>query len=312
MFSIIGIDAVPDAPPEIRLFVAAYEERSFTAAARRENATQSGVSQHVRKIEDRFGVKLFARTPGEIVPTPAGEAFYRHCVEVMRAHAAASQAMRAFGRSLEGEILVGLMPSMTRCVLAPTLARFMALHPNVLVRIVEAYSAVLTERVRAGELEFAVVPAGPIGAGLRSRPFGRTPEVLVAATARGLAHGAPVRLASLGPVKLVLPGVQNARRLTLDAYMIAHNVNVTQVLELDAMLGALDLVAQTEWLTVVPGVMMANEPEGGRWTVSPLAEPGLSVDLMLIEPSKRPLDAPTAAFLEVLSEETARVNSVWR
>ncbi len=300
-----------NAPPEIRLFVAAFEERSFTAAARRENATQSGVSQHVRKLEDRFGVRLFARSASEIVPTPAGEAFYRQCVDVMRAHAAAAQAMRGFGQSLDGEVLVGLMPSMTRCALAPALARFLDLHPNVLVRIVEAYSGVLTERVRAGELAFAVVPGGTVGPGLRSRPFGRTPEVLVAAAARGLVHGAPVRMADLGPVKLVLPGVQNARRQTLDAYLAANGVDVVRILELDAMLGALDLVGQSDWLTVVPGVMMASEPAGGRWTVGPLADPGLSVDLMLIESSKQPLEAPTAAFLGVLEQETLRVNAVW-
>ncbi len=37
---------------DFHLFVAVYEERSFTAAAAREHATQSGVSQHVRKLED--------------------------------------------------------------------------------------------------------------------------------------------------------------------------------------------------------------------------------------------------------------------
>lgn len=295
-----------DAPPEIRLFVAAFEERSFTAAARRENATQSGVSQHIRKLEDRYGVRLFARTSGEVQPTPAGEAFYRHCIEVLRAHAAAYEAMRGFGGSLEGEVLVGLMPSMTRCALAPTLARFLDLHPNVSVRIVEAYSGVLTERVRAGELAFAVVPSAPIGPGLRSRMFASTPEVLVAAPSRGLVHGVPVRLAGIGPMKLVLPGIQNARRQMLDAYLTANRVDVIRILELDSMLGALDLVAQTDWLTIVPGVMMANDSPGGRWTVNPLAEPGLSVELMLIEPSKRPLDAAATAFLEVLEEETAR------
>jgi LysR family transcriptional regulator, nitrogen assimilation regulatory protein len=35
---------------QIRLFVAAYEEGSFTAAAHRENATQSGVSQHIHQL----------------------------------------------------------------------------------------------------------------------------------------------------------------------------------------------------------------------------------------------------------------------
>ncbi len=302
---------MPDAPPEIRLFVAAFEERSFTAAAKRENATQSGVSQHIRKLEDRFGVRLFARNSGAIVPTPAGEAFYRECVTVLRAHASAIQALRSFGQSLEGEIVVGLMPSMTRCALAPSLARFMALHPNVKVQIVEAYSGVLTERVRAGELEFAVVPAGLTGPGVRSRFFCRTPEVLVAGASRGLEHGAPVRLAGLGPVKLVLPGVQNARRQSLENYLTANAIEVAQILELDAMLGALDLVAQTDWLTIVPGVMMANVEPGARWTVGRLEQPSLTVDLMLIEPAKRPLSPATLIFLQVLEEETARVDAVW-
>ncbi|HIC67388.1 MAG TPA: LysR family transcriptional regulator, partial [Paracoccus sp.] len=41
---------------DISIFVAAYEERSFTAAAERENATQSGVSQHMRNLEYMLGV----------------------------------------------------------------------------------------------------------------------------------------------------------------------------------------------------------------------------------------------------------------
>src|SRR5438128_2198830 len=46
---------------EMRMFVAVYEKRSFTAAAAREFATQSGVSQHVKQIEESLGVQLFDR-----------------------------------------------------------------------------------------------------------------------------------------------------------------------------------------------------------------------------------------------------------
>ena len=77
------------------------------------------------------------------------------------------------------------------------------------------------------------------------------------------------------------------------------------------MLGALDLVGQSDWLTVVPGVMMADEQAGGRWTVGMLSGPSLSVDLMLIEPSKQPPEAATAAFLAMLEQETGRVNASW-
>ena len=59
----------------LRIFVAAYEEGSFTLAANRENATQSGVSQHIRNLEDRYGVQLFRREKGRVFPTPAADRF---------------------------------------------------------------------------------------------------------------------------------------------------------------------------------------------------------------------------------------------
>src|SRR5205823_3109046 len=111
---------------DTRLFVAVYEERSFTAAAARENATQSGVSQRIRLVED--------------------------------------------------------------------------------------YSGVLTQQVRAGELAFAVVPALPAAVGLKTRLFLRTPELLVSGNRGALKHLAPVRLAALGPLKIVVPGAANTRR----------------------------------------------------------------------------------------------------
>src|SRR5215204_6485080 len=135
----------------IQVFVATYEERSFTAAAKREHATQSGVSQHVRKLEDRLGAKLFSRDRGRVVPTPAGDAYYERCVELLRLANAADSAVGRFGRGLTGEIVVGLMPTMTRSALTPALSCFTDEQPNVVIRAVEAYSAVLTHQVRAGE-----------------------------------------------------------------------------------------------------------------------------------------------------------------
>lgn len=298
-------------PREIRLFVAAFEERSFTAAAARENATQSGVSQHIKKLEERSGVRLFARTGGMVVPTPAGEEYYRHCLEVLRAHDSAERALRQFGKGLDGEVAIGLMPTMTRCALAPALARFLEMHPNVVVRVVEAYSAALTQMVRGDELSFAIVPAFATGPGLKSRRVLHTPEVLVAAARAGREHMAPLRLATLGPLKLVLPGGQNTRGQTLQTYFAANGVAVARLLELDAMLGTLDLVATSDWATVLPGVMMARDVVSGRFCINPLTEPALGLDLVQIESSRRAMSPAAHAFAQVLEEETARINQVW-
>jgi DNA-binding transcriptional LysR family regulator len=184
-------------------------------------------------------------------------------------------------------------------------------NPNVVVRITEAYSAILTQQVRAGELAFAVVPAFANAVGLKSRLLARTPEVLVSRGLPGLPHLAPVRLAELGSLKIVVPSGQNTRRLSLETYFSSNNVRVDRVLELDAMLGTLDLVANSDWVTVLPGVMMANDIENRNYQVNPLADPSLETDLVLIEPARQPLSDAAQAFLIKLEQETQRLNALW-
>jgi len=293
---------------QIRLFVAAYEEGSFTAAAHRENATQSGVSQHIHKLEARFGAALFSRETGAIHPTPAGDLYYRYCVEILRVHEASKNEMKRFGSGLSGAIIVGLMPTMTRSVLGPALATFVAENPNAQVRIVEGFSAVLTERVRAGEYAFAVVPAFQGALGLDTRIFHSTPEVLVSRRTSRRAHMTPIRLKDLGPLDLLLPSPPNTRRRTLDTYLAANGVRVRKVLEIDSMFGALDLVANTDWVSIFPGIMMASDIDRDLFTINVIVEPQLILDLVLIEPIRQPMGPLAETFLKLLEDETARIN----
>jgi LysR family nitrogen assimilation transcriptional regulator len=296
---------------DIRLFVAAYEERSFTAAAAREHATQSGVSQHIRKLEDALGVKLFSRNKSEVTPTPAGDSFYQRCLDVLRSHELATRTAKGYATGLTGEIVVGLMPTMTRCALAPALSAFVDTHPNTLVRIIEGYSAALTQQVRAGELDFAIVPAFSGMPGLKSRLFLRTPEVLVSGPSAPFEHMARACLASIGALKLVLPSKANTRRSLIETYCASNGVIIARILELDAMLGTLDFVARTDWMTILPGIMMAVDDPGGQLKVNPIHRPEFTLDLVLIEPSRRPMSDAASAFLELLQMEAIQLNGRW-
>jgi LysR family transcriptional regulator, nitrogen assimilation regulatory protein len=296
---------------DICLFIAAYEEGSFTSAAQRENATQSGVSQHVRNLEQAFGVKLFAREKGRIAPTPAGDNYYRRCIEIIRAHASASSVVKSYATGLDGEIHVGLMPTMTRCTLAPALARFVAAHPNVNIHVVEGYSAMLTHRVRAGDLDFAIVPAFPGSAGLKSRLFLQTPEVLVSAPGSPFTALAPLRLGEVGALKLVLPGKANTRRTTLETYCTTVGAQIERIIELDAMFGTLDFVARGDWVAILPAILM-GEGTDPQFKINPIVDPPLSLDLVLIEPARRPLAPAAEIFLKFLEEEAGALARHWQ
>lgn len=300
---------------DMSIFVAAYEERSFTAAAQRENATQSGVSQHMRNLEHMLGVQLFLRERGGVTPTPAAASFYRNCLQVLRVHAMARADIARFAKSETGEIRIGLMPTITSRVLAPALATFIAQSPNVNVCITEGYSASLTQMVQAGELDCAIVPHGATATGIRSRFFVRTAETMVSRADGRLTHLMPLRLGDLGPLKMVLPGATNIRRHTIESYCNANDVTIAQIVELDAMLGTLNFVAQTDWISILPAIMMSDDdgqPGGGRaLTVNPITGPDMHIDLMMIEPIRSPLCKPAARFVDLLQDEACRLAARW-
>ena len=302
---------MPASIRDLELFVAAYEERSFTAAALREGATQSGVSQHIAKLEALLRVKFFSRSATGLIPTPAADAYYNRSVEVLRVHESAHSILESYARGLHGEIRVGLMPSMTRCVLAPALAKFIELHPNVSVSVLEGYSGVLTKQVKAGDLEFAIVPAFSDAIGLRRRRLTATPELLVSRKSPKAKSRSHVSLAELGSLKVVVPGKENSRRRSLDAYFSSNGVRIDHLLELDAMLGTLDFISITDWVAILPAIMMSNPSDHHTFNIQVISNPALTLELFLIEASRRPMSTAAGILLGFIKDEMDRLNRPW-
>jgi LysR family transcriptional regulator, nitrogen assimilation regulatory protein len=284
---------------QIRSFVAVYEEGSFTSAARREAATQSGISQHIKQLESELGAALLERNGREVEPTLAGKLYYRECVEVLKKLEAAQQSIAV--NHVRGAIRVGLMPTFTRSVLAPALDKFLGSAPGSEISVIEAYSGVLTDMILKGELDFAVVPAFEGATGISHRLLARDREMLVSAK-RGN-NLKPVKLSELGPLKVVLPGLQNTRRRNIETYFSANGVAVAQRLELDAMIGTLQFVAASDWVAILPFVMMVSDLDDGRFDVRPLEDPQFYSEFVLIEPARKVMSPAAALFADILKME---------
>src|SRR3954469_18414045 len=294
---------------QLRSFVAVYEEGSFTAAAVREGATQSGMSHHVGQLEGELGVLLFERSGREVAPTRAGDLYYAECIAVLQRLEVARQ--RVVDQRLNGVIRVGLMPSFTRALLAPVLDRFLAAAPAAQISVIEAYSGVLTEMVRRGELDFAGVPAFAGADGIVHRPLLRDRETLVRARQRGRRARPSVRLSELGPLKVVVPGLQNTRRGNIETYFATNGIAVAQRLELDAMMGTLQFVAASDWVAILPFVMMAADLDNDRFEIMPLEDPPFHAEFVLIEPARTVMSPTAALFAQLLREEAANTQAVF-
>jgi LysR family tcuABC transcriptional regulator len=294
---------------QIKAVIAVCEEGSFTRAARRENATQSGISQHVAAVERALGVRLFERSAGGVQPTPAGLRYYKRCVEAVGLLETADEETRMLAGSVTGDLRVGLMPTFTRAVLAPALEHFVPRYGDVRLHIFEGYSGLLTDMVLSEELDLAIVPTFEGRTGLKSRLLVRDHEVLLSGPKRGLTPLRPVCLRDLRPLRIVVPGHLNVRRRNLETYFQTHGVEVEAQLEMDAMIGTLEFVARTDWVTVLPSLISINDVARGDLIVSPI-DPPMHAEFVVVHPARRSLSTQARLFLDCFEAQIAAMQKI--
>lgn len=296
---------------QLASFVAVYEEGSFSKAAKRMNATQSGLSMQNQQLEEQIGLELFERSPRGVAPTVAGRRVYDLAVSLLRHLDEVGAEIKSLSSGISGQINIGLMPTFTRGVLAPALTEFIAEYPNVKVSIVEAYSAVLTDGVASGSLDFAIVPRAPGKDGIRTRWLGTDRELLVCRAGGPLKHLTPVSLGELPSLKLVLPGRGNARRIFFDNYAEMHGIKISTLLDMDAMIATLDFVAHSDFATILPETICVNDLDGTVRSLHPIISPILTVDYAVIEPAKSALPRAASLFLERIELHYRDLKKAW-
>jgi LysR family tcuABC transcriptional regulator len=292
---------------QIQAVIAVCEEGSFTRAAEREHATQSGISQHVSAVEKALGVALFDRSATGVRPTPAGLRYYKRCVDAVGMLENADEDIRGLAGLVTGDLRIGLMPTFTRAALAPTLEHFVPAYPDVRLHIFEGYSGVLTEKVLADELDFAIVPAFEGRIGLKSRLMIRDREVLISGPKSKFTPLAPVRLADCPPLKIAVPGPDNVRRRNLEIYFQTHGVAIDRMVEMDAMIGTLEFVARSDFVAMLPGLICVNDIGKRELIINPVVDPPLFAEFILITPARRTLSTAARHFLDRFEGELAAI-----
>ena len=289
----------------LRFFVAVYEERSISAAARKAHATQSGVSVQLRELENRLGVALFERISTGVVPTKAGEQIYQRAVKILREVNQLSEDVAPDAKALTGKVRVGIMPTFARAILAPVMAAFTKANPLVVVTVTEGYSALLTDMVLSGELDIAVVPDGSVHDGLMSTFLDTDLEILASRHPLPGIEGS-VDLAKIDALNLVLPGPGNARRAKIDQVLKSVSTVGHSILEMDSMMTTLDIIKRGEFCSILPGCLCLPDLDDPDVHLYPIDRPKMTVDYLLIEPAIRAEPAAVRQFTEQLSDEIRR------
>ena len=121
----------------MRVFTRIVERRSFTQAADDLGLPRSSVTDAVKALEARLGVRLLQRTTRQVSPTLDGEAYYQRCVNLI---ADLEEAEGAFaGAKPSGLIRVDVHGTQARHFLLPGLPDFLVQYPGIRLHLAEAH-----------------------------------------------------------------------------------------------------------------------------------------------------------------------------
>ena len=133
---------------DLAAFVAVAKERSFTRAAAKQGVSQSALSQTIKGLEARLGMRLLTRSTRSVSPTEAGERLLRTLAPRFEEIEQELGALSALREKPAGTVRITAGEHPAISVLQPALLRILPEHPDINVEIVVDYG--LTDIVAQG------------------------------------------------------------------------------------------------------------------------------------------------------------------
>lgn len=141
---------------QLRVFVAVADGGSLRAASRRLDMAQSGVTQHLQKLESSVGSALFERGHRGATLTATGERLRIRADVILGECQRTEDEMRQLRGELTGQVSLGVAAEPMMRLFPALLGSFRERCPRIDVHLTSATSRVLTAWVRDGSLDFAL------------------------------------------------------------------------------------------------------------------------------------------------------------
>jgi DNA-binding transcriptional LysR family regulator len=244
---------------QLEYFVAVAEEANFTRAAERVHISQSGVSAQIRQLERELGAALIDRSGRTATLTTAGEAALEHARAALASACALRHAVGEVTDLIRGRLTVGMVTACSVTALFDALSAFHRAHPGVEITLVEDSSDRLTERVRAGTIDLALIGAASAPPpGLESLPIVSERLVAAVATHHPLARRSRVTLADICAYPIVCMPTGTGIRSAFDQACAAKGVRPAVALQASAPGAVADLAIRGLGIAILSESMTAG------------------------------------------------------
>jgi len=197
---------------ELKYIVAVARERHFGRAAESCHISQPTLSVAVKKLEDELGVVLFERRQGEVSVTAIGEQVVAQAQRVLEEAGAIRQIAHHGQDQLGSPLRLGAIYTIGPYLLPHLIPILAEQAPGMPLIVEENYTAVLSERLKQGDLDVIVIALPFDEPGILTLPLYQEPFVLLLPSGHPLARRQQVAPESLASENVLLLGAGHCFR----------------------------------------------------------------------------------------------------
>lgn len=206
-------------------YVAAIDRyRNFGRAAEACHVSQPSLSSQVKKLEERLGVELFARTSSGVFPTDAGARIVSTAKEVLRHAQRITDTAAEYHDPLAAPLRVGIIPTLAPFVLPHLAKSVRAVAENIRMIFRERPTADLLAELEGRAIDVALL-SGPVSpTGYQFTPVFREPLALMVCKSHYLANRSSISAAEIPIEEMLL--LTNEHCLRAEAVALCNDKNI--------------------------------------------------------------------------------------
>lgn len=297
---------------QMQYFLCLAEERNVTRAARQLNIVQPALSMQIARLETELGQKLFDRSVQGMTLTSAGEALVRLTAPIVRDAEYARQEMAQLGGRISGRVSVGLVTSVAQSTMASSSATVASRYPEITLSACEGYTETLVDWVNIGQLDFALINVPRRKTPLAAHHIMDEEMVFACRKDAPIRLPAKLRFDQIANVELALPSKRHGLRLILDEQAAAVGIDLRPRLELDTLPALCDVIATTDFATVLPTIALRHALAAGTIRAHRFNAQKIVRSIAWVHHPRRAVSGAAKAVLDVIGRDLAQAAAVAR
>ncbi len=215
-----------------KVFVAVYENGSFSSAARELYVTQPAVSQSIKQLESALRVALFTRDKKKVIPTAEAVQLYGLVNPALEMINVAEDNIEKMRHLTSGSLSISAGDAVLKYYLLPCLKAFREKYPNINIVVTNKTSTEAFELLKSGKIDIAFVNTPIEDDALTYRPCMKIHDVFIAGEKFTDMKGKTISGDELSKLPLMmLEKLSNSRR-AVDNEFLKRGIVLSPQLEL--------------------------------------------------------------------------------